>query len=108
MENSSVQKTGTTRNLALIYSAAWLRSFGIGLLGVVLGVFLSRRGISASGIGAVLAAGLAGSATGTIVVTFKGDQLGRRRTLFVLSLLTALGAAALIWNFSIPALVGIA
>ena len=108
MANSSVKKAGSTRNLAVIYSAAWLRSFGIGLLGVVLGVFLSRRGIPASGIGAVLAAGLAGAATGTIVVTVKGDQLGRRRTLFVLGILTALGAAALIWNFSEPALVGIA
>jgi MFS family permease len=96
------------RNLALIYTSAWLRSFGIGLLGVVLGVFLSRRGISASAIGAVLAAGLAGSAAGTIVVTFKADQLGRRKMLFVLSVLTAFGATALLWNVSVPALIAIA
>jgi MFS family permease len=108
MVNSAVKKVDSKRNLALIYTAAWLRSFGIGMLGVVLGVFLSRRGISASMIGAVLAAGLAGSAAGTIVVTLKADQLGRRKTLFVLSLLTALGATALIWDFSVPALIAIA
>ena len=105
---SAAQSVGSTRNLALIYISAWFRSFGIGLLGVVLGVFLSRRGVSTPAIGAVLAAGLAGSATGTLAITFKADQLGRRRALFVLSLLTALGAVPLIWNFSLPALVAIA
>jgi len=108
MVGSAAQSLGSTRNLALIYISAWFRSFGIGLLGVVLGVFLSRRGVSTPAIGAVLAAGLAGSATGTLAITFKADQLGRRRALFVLSLLTALGAVPLIWNFSLPALVAIA
>jgi MFS family permease len=56
----------------------------------------------------VLAAGLAGSAAATLVITFKGDQLGRRRTLFVLSVLTSAGAMPLIWNFSVPAVVVIA
>jgi hypothetical protein len=54
------------RNLSLIYVAAWLRSFGIGLLGVVLGVFLFREGYSSTAIGMVIAAGLAGSAAGTV------------------------------------------
>ena len=108
MNRGAAEFGSDNRNLALIYISAWLRSFGIGLMGVVLGVFLSRRGISAPAIGAVLAAGLAGSAAGTIVITFKGDQLGRRRILFVLSVLTALGAMPLIWNFSVPALVVIA
>ena len=104
----AAESGSSKRNLVLIYISAWLRSFGIGLMGVVLGVFLSRRGLSASAIGAVLAAGLAGSAAATLVITFKGDQLGRRRTLFVLSVLTSAGAMPLIWNFSVPALVVIA
>src|SRR5215831_9486602 len=79
-----------SRNLALIYIAAWMRSFGIGLLGVVLGVFLYREGYSSTVIGLVIAAGLAGAATGTVFITFKADRLGRRRTLFVLSLLPAM------------------
>lgn len=96
------------RNLSLIYSAAWLRSFGIGFLGVVLGVFLFREGYSSTAIGMVIAAGLAGSAAGTVFVTFRADRLGRRRTLFVLSLLTATGAVPLIFHLSLPAMLAIA
>lgn len=96
------------RNLALIYTAAWMRSFGIGLLGVVLGVFLYREGYSSTAIGLVIAAGLAGAATGTVFITFKADRLGRRRTLFVLSLLTAAGSLPLIFHLGLPAMVLIA
>jgi MFS family permease len=96
------------RNLALIYTAAWMRSFGIGLLGVVLGVFLYREGYSSTAIGLVIAAGLAGAATGTVFITFKADRLGRRRTLFVLSLLTAVGSLPLIFHLGLPAMVLIA
>jgi MFS family permease len=96
------------RNLVLIYSAAWLRSFGIGFLGVVLGVYLSREGFSATAIGLVIAAGLAGAAAGTVFITFNADHLGRRRTLFVLSLLTALGAGALLFHLGLPAVLALA
>src|SRR5579864_6106353 len=89
------------RNLMLIFSAAWWRSFNIGLLGVVLGVYLSREGFSAPGIGLVIAAGLAGMALGTLFITFKADHLGRRRTLIALSLFNALGAAPLIFHFGL-------
>lgn len=98
----------TFRNLALIYSAAWLRSFGIGLMGVVLGVFLFREGYSSTAIGMVIAAGLAGSAAGTVFVTFLADRMGRRRTLFVLAILTAVGAVPLIFHASVPAMVALA
>src|ERR1700704_3646985 len=96
------------RNLFIIYVAAWLRSFGIGLLGVVLGVFLYREGYSSSVIGLVIAAGLAGAATGTIFITFKADHLGRRRTLFVLSLLTACGTIPLVFHLGVPAMILVA
>jgi MFS family permease len=96
------------RNLTLIYVAAWMRSFGIGLLGVVLGVFLYREGYSSTAIGFVIAAGLAGAATGTVFITFKADRLGRRRTLFVLSLLTAVGSIPLIFHLGLPAMVMVA
>jgi MFS family permease len=102
MERSSV------RNLALIYSAAWLRSFGIGLLGVVLGVFLFRQGLSSTAIGMVIAAGIAGSAAGTVFITFRADRLGRRRTLFIFSLLSATGVIPLILHFNLPALLAFA
>lgn len=96
------------RNLSLIYVAAWLRSFGIGLLGVVLGVFLFREGYSSTAIGMVIAAGLAGSAAGTVFVTFLADRMGRRRTLCMLALLTAAGAVPLIFHFSLPAMLALA
>jgi MFS family permease len=98
----------SVRNLSIIYIAAWMRSFGIGLLGVVLGVFLYREGYSSIAIGLVIAAGLAGAATGTVFITFKADRLGRRRTLFVLSLLTAAGSLPLIFHFGLPAMLLIA
>lgn len=82
--------------MTLICAAASLRSFCIGLLGVVLGVFLYREGFSSTAIGVVIAAGLAGAAAATAVVTLQADRLGRRKSLVVLSLLTAAGAIPLI------------
>ena len=92
-----------SRNLVLICAAAWLRSFNIGFLGVVLGVFLSREGLSATAIGLMIAAGLAGAAVGTVFVTFYADRLGRRRTLMVLALLSAVGALPLIFHVGLTA-----
>jgi MFS family permease len=94
----------SSRNLALICAAAWLRSFGIGLLGVVLGVFLYREGFSATSIGLVIAAGLAGAAAGTVFVTLRADRLGRRPTLCLLSALTALGAIPLVFHAGLAVL----
>jgi hypothetical protein len=54
-----------TRDLALVNAAGFLRSFGVGLLGVVLGIYLSRVRLSSLEIGFVIAAGLAGSALAT-------------------------------------------
>ncbi len=95
---------GPVRSLSIIYVAAWLRSFGIGLLGVVLGVFLFREGYSSIAIGMVIAAGIAGSAAGTVFITFRADRLGRRKTLFIFSLMSAMGVVPLIFHFSLPAL----
>ena len=102
MERASI------RNLSIIYTAAWLRSFGIGLLGVVLGVYLFREGHTSTAIGLVIAAGIAGSALGTVFITFWADRLGRRRTLFLLSWLSATGAVPLIFHLSLPALLAFA
>ncbi len=80
-----------TWNLRAIYVAAILRSVGVGLTGVLLGVYLSRSGFSATFIGEVIAAGLAGAAVGAVVVSFAADLLGRRNTLVALSLFAAGG-----------------
>jgi len=54
-----------SRSLLVIYVAGLLRSLGVGLLGVVLAVYLSRVGISSTGIGLVIGAGLSGACVAT-------------------------------------------
>ena len=83
------------RDLVLINAAGFLRSLGVGLMGVVLGIYLFRVGLSSFTIGLVIATGLAGSALATIIVSFAADRLGRRQSLLVLSLLTGIGGLAL-------------
>src|SRR5713101_3723915 len=78
-------------SLKAIYAAALLRSAGVGLTGVLLGVYLSRSGFSGAQMGLVITAGLAALALGTLVVSLCADQLGRRRTLVTISLLGAIG-----------------
>jgi MFS family permease len=84
-----------SRELLLIYLAAFVRSFGIGLLGVVLGVYLFRAGFDSTYIGFVLAAGLAGGTAATALVGMHGDRLGRRRTLCWLPILACIGCVGL-------------
>lgn len=97
-----------SHDLALIYGAAVLRSLGIGLVGVLLGVYLFRTGASSVEIGLVVAAGLAGSAAATAVVSFRGDLLGRRRTLIILALLSALGGFGLAFHMGLAVLLVLA
>lgn len=96
------------RDRFIINTAAFLRSLGIGLIGVVLGIYLSRIGFSAFRIGAVLAIGLAGSAVATTVTGFAADRVGRKLFLVILSFLTALGGLALYVTPALPLLLGIA
>ncbi len=91
------------RNLKVIYAAAFLRSLGVGLTGVILGVYLSRAGWSAGGIGLVIAAGLAGAAAGTAGISFYADRWGRRLALRALLFLGVLGGAGLALTASSPA-----
>lgn len=88
-------KAHPTRDLALVNAAGFLRSFGVGLMGVVLGIYLSRLGQSSLEIGFVIAAGLGGSALATVVMSLAADRMGRRRFLVLLSLLTTVGGFAL-------------
>jgi MFS family permease len=96
------------RDLLIIYAAAFLRALGVGITGVVLGLYLARAGFSATAIGIVVAAGLSGAALATLLTSFRADRLGRRRTLVGLSLLAALGGFLLPLAGSFPALLGLA
>jgi MFS family permease len=92
------------RDLMLINTAGFVRSLGVGLLGVLLGIYLFRLGLSSLAIGLVIATGLAGAALATIVVSFAGDRVGRKHSLVFLSLLNATGGVALALSPSFPVL----
>ena len=96
------------RDLALLFAAAFARAIGVGLTGVLLGIYLSRLGFSATAIGAVVASGLAGVAAGTLTTSFRADRWGHRRTLAVLSLLGAAGGAGLAWTSGLVPLLAVA
>lgn len=88
-------RTAAQRDIAIIYSAGFLRSFSTGLIGVVLGVYLFRTGYDSLHLGAATAAGLAGAAVATWITTLRGDRFGRRRCLAALGLLWAIGGIGL-------------
>jgi MFS family permease len=69
-----------SRPLAMLYTTGFLRSLGVGMLGVVLGVYLSRLGFTVTRIGLVLGAGLAGISISTVLVSVLADRIGRRRS----------------------------
>jgi len=96
------------RDVFLIYVAAFLRSLGIGLVGVLLGIYLYRNGFSSTAIGLVIAAGLAGAAVATTVVSLRGDHFGRRRTLVAMAVLGAVGGLGLALMPGLAALLAIA
>jgi MFS family permease len=75
----------------ILYAAAFLRALATGMIGIHVGIHLSRRGFDAAEIGVVVGAGLSGAALAALVVTLVGDRLGRRRVLVTVALLGAAG-----------------
>jgi MFS family permease len=92
------------RDRVLINAAGFLRSLGVGLVGVVLGIYLFRVGFSSVSIGLVVAAGLAGTALATLLVSLFADRFGRRQALILLAILSAGGGIALAFIPSLPLL----
>jgi MFS family permease len=68
-----------------------VRALATGMAGVLLGIYLAKVGLDAAEIGTIVASGLAGAALAALVVTVRGDRIGRRSTLIVLALLAAAG-----------------
>ena len=91
-------------SLSVIYAAGFLRSLGVGLLGVILAVYLSRVGVSATAIGLVIGAGLLGACIATALVAWGVLRIGYRASLVTLSSLAALGGLALAALPSFPLL----
>lgn len=76
-------------DLRLVVAARGARAFAYGMLGVLLGVALSQRGLAPVTIGAIITVSLAGDFAGTYLIGLYADRWGRRRTLAVLAALMA-------------------
>jgi hypothetical protein len=76
-------------------AAAGIRSFLIGLSGVLLGIHLARLGLSSGEVGLVIAGGLAGNAVATALVAYRGDRTHVVRSLLWIACLQGLGFSAM-------------
>src|SRR5688572_21914746 len=78
----------------ILYITAVVRAVTTSLVGVLIGVYLARQGITGAAFGLIVSSGLAGAALGAVVATFLADRIGRRRFLIVLAVLSVLGTIA--------------
>src|SRR5437588_73690 len=84
-----------TRDGRLLVAARAVRMFAYGFLSVILALYLSAAGFSASQIGWLFTVALAGGAATTAVVSLMVNRWGRRRTLIASALLMAAAGIAL-------------
>ena len=80
-------------DVRLVIAARGTRAFAYAMLGVLLGIALSRRGLSTVAIGAIISVSLVGDFVGTYLIGLHADRWGRRRTLAVLAALMAVTGA---------------
>ena len=78
-----------------LYFAVFVRSLATGMVGVLLGIYLSALDLNADAMGVIVGMGLAGAAVATLFATFYADIAGHRRTLITITLLSFVGAVLL-------------
>ena len=78
-----------------IQIATFFRCLATGMIGVLVGIYLTRLRFDAATVGYIVGAGLAGGALSALLATIYADSRGRRRVLVELSLLSACGGLAL-------------
>jgi len=88
-----------------------VRAFAYGFGAVLLGVTLSQRGYSATLVGVVLTAVVAGTVTASLLLARYADRAGRRRCYVVMYLLLAVvgvvyAASAPLWVLLAASLTG--
>jgi len=81
------------RDRRIVFTAGFARAVANGLIGVVAGIYLAELGFEPGTWGAILGAGVAGTAVGAAGVMFWGDRIGRRRWLIMLGVIAAAGGA---------------
>jgi MFS family permease len=79
----------------LIAAAAFLRSFAISMLAIIIGLYLTKRHVGTNEIGAIVTAGLAGSTVAVIIITLFADRFNKRFFLCSIAWLSALGCFVL-------------
>lgn len=92
----------------VVLIARAVRSFAQGILTVLLALFLMDRGVTLSGVGLFLSAGVVGGAVFALALQGMTRVLGRRRSLIVLTGLTALGSFGLLLRDDLGWLMGCA
>ncbi len=75
------------RDIVLLFTTRSLRMFAYGFLAVVLVLYLQAVGLSGAEVGLLLALTLLGDAAISLLLTTRADRFGRRKTLFLGSLL---------------------
>lgn len=99
------------RDRRLLIAAGFLRAAVTSVVGIALGVHLGRVGIRGTEFGVVVSSGLLGAVAAAVAATVFADRVGRRRFLFGLTLLGALGTFAFAassgpWALAAAAFVG--
>ena len=74
----------------ILFATCGVRSFAYGFLSVVLGLYLDAIGLTATTIGWIFTAALAGGAVMTILITAVADHLGRKMLLILGATLMAI------------------
>jgi MFS family permease len=74
----------------LLFASCGVRSLAYGFLSVILGLYLDAAGVSATAIGWIFTAALAGGALMTILITAIADSFGRKFLLIAGALMMAL------------------
>lgn len=87
-----------SRDGHVLITAGALRAVCQGFMAVTLAVYLADEGLSLTHIGVYFSAGAAGATAAAVVVGTSSERLGRRRLLVGFSLLTAVGALALLFT----------
>jgi MFS family permease len=82
-----------TADRLLVFMACGVRNLAYGMSSVILGVYLAGLGLSATVIGGVFTAALAGGALLTVGLSSVADRLGRRKIACVSAALMAASAA---------------
>src|SRR2546429_8624401 len=89
----SSSSASMVRDRRIIFTASFLRAVANGLIGVLAGIYLAQLGLDPAAWGAVLGAGIAGTAVGAAGGVVWGDRPRRQRRVVRVRVLPAAGGA---------------